>query len=45
MKRMLVWLVLIAMLFTVGPAASAYASYTYSKDDVMTAVSGMGAVI
>mgnify|MGYP000991495002 FL=1 len=42
MKRMLVWLVLIAMLFTVGPAASAYASYTYSKDDVMTAVSGMG---
>ncbi len=42
MKRLLVWLTLIAMLITAVPVASADNSYTYTKDDVMTAVSGMG---
>ena len=41
MKRVLVWMTLVAMLFTVMPLASAEPAYTYSKDDVMAAVSGM----
>lgn len=42
MKRILVWITLVAMLFTVMPLASAVPAYTYSKDDVLAAVSGMG---
>ena len=42
MKRLLVWLTLIAMLLTLAPAAGAQGTYTYAKGDVMTAVSGMG---
>ncbi len=41
MKRILVWMTLVAILFTVMPLASAEPAYAYSKDDVMAAVSGM----
>ena len=43
MKRMLVWLTLFAMLFTAMPVvAGADPATSYSKSDIMTAVSGMG---
>ncbi len=42
MKRILVWLTLVAMLFTAAPVASALPAPNYSKSDIMTAVSGMG---
>ncbi len=40
MKRVMVWLILVAMLLTGAPLASAAVAYT--TDDVMTAVDGMG---